>query len=162
MANWTNMKESCRFNLEKSRIQWVFLHSALALGSAEWASVHLPSSQPADLKQRLAMKKNLRTKGVSMCAKFTTSSVNDHIFPTIINTSIIYKCLKRLRYVGDAESVAWQERDKGMSQRVNWLQNSSSLICFFYNLSPEKRLHFLERLKKSKEILWACEQPRRI
>lgn len=29
------MKESYRFNLEKSRIQWVFLHSALALGSAE-------------------------------------------------------------------------------------------------------------------------------
>lgn len=37
---------------------------------------------------------------MSICAKFTSSSVNDHIFPTIINTSIIYKCLERLRYVG--------------------------------------------------------------
>lgn len=44
-----------------------------------------------------------------MCAKFTTSSVNDHIFPTIINTSIIYKCLERLGYVGDAES-EWLDR----------------------------------------------------
>lgn len=55
------------------------------------------------------MKNNLRTKGVSMCAKFTMSSVNDHIFPTIINISIIYKCLERLRYVGDAES-KWLDR----------------------------------------------------
>lgn len=40
------------------------------------------------------------TKEVSVCAKFTSSSVNDHIFPTIINTSVIYKLPERLRYVG--------------------------------------------------------------
>lgn len=45
-----------------------------------------------------------------MRAKFTMSSVNDRIFPTIINTSIIYKCLKRLRYVGDAESKCLDRR----------------------------------------------------
>lgn len=63
-------------------------------------------------KGLLAMKKkNLRTKGVSMRAKFTMSSVNDHIFPTIINTFIIYKCLERLRYVGDAESKCLDRRE---------------------------------------------------
>lgn len=46
-----------------------------------------------------------------MRAKFMTSSVNDHIFPTIINTSIIYKCLKRLRYAGDAESKCLDRRE---------------------------------------------------
>lgn len=69
----------------------------------------LPACRPKAMGAACYEKKNLRTKGVSMCAKFTTSSVNDHIFPTIINTSIIYKCLERLRYVGDAES-KWLDR----------------------------------------------------
>lgn len=65
------------------------------------------------LSKRVACyeKKDLRKKGVSMRAKFTMSSVNDHIFPTIINTSIIYKCLERLRYVGDAESKCLDRRE---------------------------------------------------
>lgn len=46
-----------------------------------------------------------------MRAKFTTSSVNGRIFPAIINTSIIYKCLERLRYVGDAESKCLDRRE---------------------------------------------------
>jgi len=46
-----------------------------------------------------------------MRAKFTMSSTNDHIFPTIINTSVIYKCLERLRYVGEAESKCLDRRE---------------------------------------------------
>lgn len=70
-------------------------------------------SQSAELQQGgcWLWKTHLRTKGVSMRAKFMMSSVNDHIFPTIINTSTIHKCLERLRYAGDAESKCLDRRE---------------------------------------------------
>lgn len=85
--------------------------SSTSLKSPAKLSALEVSLQTLSKRGLLATKKNLRTKGVSMRAKFMMSSVNDHIFPTIINTSIIYKCLERLRYVGDAESKCLDRRE---------------------------------------------------